>query len=162
MQTLNLSPQQRTTLVASRFPEPADAYTCDKCGRDISKHLHLPHGHARRPFGPSRYVCACGEKYLSGAAEWDERSDWEQRQSIRDFGLGIVLVAVLLLLGMLEYLAFHRGSGVLLAVAVVGLLPLVVIGGMAVLMLIEPVEIVASLWRTRIVGRLTSKRDSEG
>ena len=35
-------------LPASRFPEPADVYFCDKCGRDESRYLHQGQAHVRQ------------------------------------------------------------------------------------------------------------------
>jgi len=41
MDALNLDPKALSIkqLHASEFPEPADVYVCDKCGRDITSHL---------------------------------------------------------------------------------------------------------------------------
>ena len=38
MQRLDLN---RTQLPASKFPDFADAYVCDKCGTDITEHVGI-------------------------------------------------------------------------------------------------------------------------
>src|SRR5579863_7905493 len=152
METLNLYPIQlpKKELRASEFPEPADVYLCDNCGRDITAHLHCGRAHVSRPLGPSRYVCPCGQKYLSGAVEWDNLSDWEQRHRLVDVWLAVIVFIALALFSFLVYFAITHRSIVLctfLAVVFlfsVGLVPLF----MAILFF--PLEIAASLWRTRI------------
>ena len=59
------------TLPASGFPERADAYICDKCARDVTKYFRLRPSHSWTPMGPARFVCRCGQCYLTGAIEWD-------------------------------------------------------------------------------------------
>lgn len=162
MQALNLNSRQPSRLPASEFPEPSNAYFCVKCGKDITKYLHRIPGHARRPFAPLRYVCACGEEYLSGAAEWDERSDWEQRCYLGEMGFGALLLAGLLLAVILAFLAFHRHPGVLLAVFAIALVPSAAIVIMSAFMLIEAGGIAASIWRTRVRRRFTSGKGSGG
>jgi hypothetical protein len=73
MQALNLDPKQPPVVKrpASEFPEAADVYVCDKCGRDMTRHLYRGRAHVRQPLGPVRYFCCCGQDYLSGATEWD-------------------------------------------------------------------------------------------
>ena len=58
------------TLPASGFPERADVYTCDKCARDVTKHLRLRRSHSWTPMGLTRFVRRCGQRYLTGAIEW--------------------------------------------------------------------------------------------
>src|SRR3954468_14606453 len=101
-------------LPASEFPAPADAYLCDTCGKDITRHLHAGRSHVLRPLGPLRYMCQCGQKYLSGAVEWDHLDDWEKRKRMADVGLAIILLVGLALFSLLGYVAFIRRS-VLLA-----------------------------------------------
>jgi hypothetical protein len=76
----NLDMLDATILPASRFPERADEYECDKCGRLVTKHLRAGHAHLEKPIGRERYRCRCGESYLSGAVEWDHLGDWERRR----------------------------------------------------------------------------------
>src|SRR5579864_5726835 len=106
---------------ASRFPEAADAYFCDKCGRDLTRHLHRGQAHVRQPIGPMRYTCDCGEPYLTGATEWDCLSDWDKRQWRSDIGLAIILFALLLIPVGLGYMAWHRRSVLMLVVFAVSL-----------------------------------------
>src|SRR5262249_61613352 len=42
MRMLNLD---RSQLPASKFPEHADVYICDRCGRDITSHHHRGRAH---------------------------------------------------------------------------------------------------------------------
>jgi hypothetical protein len=76
MQALDLDPKQATVIKrpASEFPDPADVYLCDKCGGDITAHLHRGRAHVRQPLGPVKYVCRCGQAYLSGATELPSKS----------------------------------------------------------------------------------------
>ena len=92
MLSLNLSARPQVKLPASAFPKSADFYICDKCGQDITMQLHPPRSHALPPIGPERYQCRCGEKYATGAIEWDHLSDWKRRNQIREvFIFGILL-----------------------------------------------------------------------
>src|SRR5712691_9294739 len=159
MEALNLDPRQPRArqLRASEFPEPADVYVCDKCGTDITAHLHRGRAHVWRPLGPSSYVCWGGQKYPSGAAELDELSDWEKRQRLADIGLVVVLLAVLAVFSVLVYFAVARHSIVLfflLAMAVLFSIPLF---PLFISILAIPLEIGASLWRTRVIGVSHSK-----
>src|ERR1700757_78582 len=112
MQALNLDPKQATVIKppASEFPDAADVYLCDKCGRDITAHFHRGRAHVRQPLGPVRYVCRCGQAYLSGATKWDHLSVWEKRQWLRDIPLIFILFAVVAAYGAVAYFAVvHRG-----------------------------------------------------
>jgi hypothetical protein len=77
MLSLNLVTRPLITLPASAFPNRADVYVCDKCGRDITKHLRPGQSHTWAPMGRERYLCLCGQKYLTGAREWDHFSERE-------------------------------------------------------------------------------------
>lgn len=66
-------------LPASASPNYADSYVCDRCGRDITKHFHVGGTHIGQTIGPIRYVCRCGETYLTGHNEWDFLGDRERR-----------------------------------------------------------------------------------
>jgi len=86
------TPQQ---LPASAFPEPADIYICDKCQRDITKHLHPHRSHSWQPLGPTRYTCVCGLRFLTGAMEWEDLGDWERRRRINQtlaLGMGFSII----------------------------------------------------------------------
>ena len=154
MEALNLNPEQLHTkqLRASEFPEPADVYVCDRCGRDITTHLHRGRAHVQRPLRPSRYVCRCGQKYLSGAVEWDNLSDWEKRQRLGDMGLVIIVSAVLAVFSILVYFAVIRRSIALFAFLAMAVLFLIPLFPLFIAILASPLEIAASLWRTRITG----------
>src|SRR6266852_6121306 len=122
MEALNLDQKQVGTkqLRASQFPEPADVYVCDKCGRDITVHLYSGRAHVQILLRPSRYVCRCGQKYLSGAAEWDDLSDWERRQRWGQVQVHFVMVSALLAgSAILTYFAVTRRSIALLVLLVV-------------------------------------------
>jgi hypothetical protein len=149
MQTLNLS---GTQLPASRFPEPADVYLCDDCGRDLTEHLHPGRAHIWRSLGPARYTCFCGQKYLSGASEWDLLGVWERRQRV----LQIIIIAVLTCLpliafGMLIHFVLERSSPALLLICYFAILPAAVLFVLFIVGVLLPLlEIGASIVRTRI------------
>src|SRR5260370_11662368 len=119
MQALNLDPKQPplVTRPGSEFPEAADVYVCDKCGRDITRYLHRGRAHVRQPLGPVRYSCRCGQDYVSGATEWDYLSNWEKRQWLRDIPLIFVLFAILAGCVSLVYFAVVRRNIVLLVLS---------------------------------------------
>ena len=155
MDALNLN---QTSVPASMFPERADEYVCDKCGRYITEHLHHGPGHAGIPLGPERYRCICGETYLSGAIEWDHLGTWERRRRIRMITMFWTWLPLpLLIFVTLAYLAFHHRSGLLLAACVLAFLPTFVLLLTSVVGLLEVAHIAASVWRTRVSGRLTSR-----
>src|SRR5215472_3238292 len=107
MSRLNL-PARKSQALASSFPEPADSYICDKCGKDITPHFNVPQSHSWRPLGPERYTCQCGERYLTGAVEWLHLSEWEkQRRLSQTFGLGALLSVMISPLGLLIYFLFR-------------------------------------------------------
>src|SRR4030095_782821 len=83
MLKLDLGSRAVTKLPASSFPERADVYICDKCGREVTRHLRRGHAHVWAPMGRERYLCPCGEKYLTGATEWDHLGQWERRRRFR-------------------------------------------------------------------------------
>ncbi len=95
-------------LPASAYPEPADAYVCDDCGREITKHLRPGTAHCWQAMGPRWYVCDCGRKWLSGAVEWDHLGYWERKRRIRDtLHLSALFSIVSLLIVLLVYLALQ-------------------------------------------------------
>jgi hypothetical protein len=148
MEALNLNTKR---LRASEFPDPADVYVCDKCGRDITAHLGRGQSHVWRPLGPLRYVCPCGQKYLSGAVEWDNLSDWEKRQRSRQtLGLLIIISAILTGFGIFVYFAVTRHNLLLLLLSALASIPSIVFLGLLVASLFDVFGIAASLWRTRI------------
>ena len=139
-----------TTLLASKFPERADAYVCDGCGRDITPKLHPGHAHVRQPLGSSTYTCHCGQKYLSGAIEWDQLGSWEKQQWMRDVWLAIIVVAALILFVLTGYVAIKRRSLLLSCVMVLLALFSIPLWSLFSAILSIPFEIAASLWRTSV------------
>jgi hypothetical protein len=149
MQALNLN----STVPASRFPEPADLYVCDKCGRDITEHLHRGRPHVWRPLGPVRYVCVCGAKYVTGALEWDNLSKWERTRRLRQ-GLGLLAILGLILtpISALLYVAFNHAGFLLTVLAILSASPAIVCLALFVGTALDLMEIVASVLRTRVTG----------
>ena len=144
MQRLNLDAPKKTQLPASAFPTRADVYVCDKCGRKITKHFRPGQAHVWKPMGAERYRCRCGQLYLTGATEWDHLGNWERKRRVNQTsGLTLLFSVALSVPGFLVYLAFHRSRGALIAGLVTTALPFV---------LVVPfwLEVVASMWRTRI------------
>ena len=143
--TLNLTPSTFTTLPASAFPTPADAYVCDKCDRDITKHLHRNQAHVWLAMGPNRYQCVCGQKYLTGAREWDHLGEWERKRRARQtLELGTLFSAPFLALGLLIYLTMSPSKGVLIGVFALSACPFLLMN------LPFWVSVAASIWRTRV------------
>ena len=142
-----------TRLPASRFPDPADIYYCDGCGRDLTKHLHPDRAPVWQPLGPMWYVCQCHRKYFSGAAEWDDLSAWERYQRIWQLRIGFVLLALLIIPATLVYFAVSYGSPALLLVVGIALIPAVLVARPFGFVLLDLYEIIASICRTRLLAR---------
>lgn len=108
MVRLDLDARPPTILPASEFPSRADAYFCDNCRRDITRHLHRGRAHVWRQMGPERYRCNCGALYITGAVEWDHLGDWERKRRVsQTFGLGFILSVMSSIVGLLAYLGLH-------------------------------------------------------
>ena len=137
-------------LPASRFPDPAEVYFCDNCGRDLTKYLHQGKAHVWRQLAPAWFVCRCGRKYLSGAAEWDNLSNWEQRQRVRQLGVGLVLFALLSISCTLAYFGWRHRSVALLALLAIALIPSIVIAKLFGFVLLDTFETAASIWRSQL------------
>jgi hypothetical protein len=137
------------TLPATSFPERADRYVCDKCGRDVTKYFQPRQSHSWTPMGPTRFVCWCEQRYVTGAIEWDHLGPSERRRRIsQTLGLGVLLSAMFSVVGILVYLVLRflfdlREAGFFLAVFMAA--------GPFVLVQIEfwP-KVRASVWRTRV------------
>lgn len=151
MDALNLNTPPRK-LLAGQFPAPADEYICDRCGQDITKYLYHGQAHVRRPLGPIRYTCQCGQSYLSGRTEWDYLSNWAKRQWLMDIVLALVLLSGLAGFGILAYFAVTHRSAVLLTIASMLLALSIPLVPLYLAILAIPASIAASLWRTRIRG----------
>lgn len=132
MEVLDLNstpPTPPKKLSASAFPERADIYTCDVCGRDITKHLRPGRAHVWSSMGPERYICKCGQTYLTGAREWDHLGDWQRSRRIREtLVLGILFSLLAMLFGLLPglgvYLISHKVHAARLTVLVIAAIPL--------------------------------------
>lgn len=156
MQELNLDPRLHPPAIkrpASEFPEPDDVYVCDKCGRDITAHLHRGRAHVRQPLGPVRYVCRCGRAYLSGATEWDYLSDWEKWQWLGDTPFIFISFAVVAAYGAAVYIAVVHRRFVMVVLSLVGFPFALVFLRLFILISAIPFQIVASILRTRVFRR---------
>jgi len=120
---MNTDRATNTQLPASAFPEPAEVYICDNCGRDITRHLPRQQSPSSRAIGPQRYACACGQGWLTGLAEWDHMEGWERRNQIRGTVLLSIILSVLATLTylVLRYLFSWGGAGI--AAAIIAALP---------------------------------------
>lgn len=149
---LNLSSSNFVTLPASSFPSPADCYVCDECGRDLTNYLHPGRAHVEQAMGPSRYECLCGQKYLTGAAEWDHLGPWARRRRAKNsLGLGTLFSAPLLIVGIAFCLILHCSTRTLGVVSAFGLIPFFLMNVPFWL------KVTQSIWRTRIGSSATSK-----
>jgi hypothetical protein len=131
-------------LPASAFPEWADEYFCDNCGREITKQLRRRESHSWQPMGAERFRCACGSNGLTGAAEWDHLSYHGKRNRINALivlNLGSLLLASII--GLVGYFLSSEANVALNA----GLIALS-------LFLLFQVRswfgVSASIWRTRL------------
>lgn len=157
---LGLNDPANNSLPASTFPERADEYVCDKCGRDVTKYLHRRRAHVDAPLGPARYRCVCGAEYLSGAVEWAHLSRWERRRRLGIIELSCACLMLLLLMGglLVFFTVQFRSCWLLLACAVI-LIPVVVLVRFSAIELFELIDIGASIWRTRVPAKLSSRND---
>jgi hypothetical protein len=132
---------------ASAFPDPATTYVCDKCGRDITKYLHRGRAHTWQPMGPQRYICRCGQRWLSGAVEWDHLGGWERRRRVRDtLALSIAFAVLAAIPAVITYAALHAWTGAPILAGLMIALP-------AILITVPFwICVAASLWRTRFRG----------
>lgn len=139
----------KTQLPASKFPEPADIYVCDKCAIDVTEHLHRGRAHVWRTLGPPGFRCHCGQKYLSGAVEWDSLGNWEKR--LRQIvGMLILLALPLATFVVLLRLAVSHPGIVLLALCIGADFPSILLLIAFAGFLLEGFDVIASLWRTRV------------
>lgn len=158
MQTLSLDlkpplpPPHPIKRRASEFPEPADVYVCDKCGTDITAHLHRGRAHVRLPLGPVRYVCRCGEPYLSGLTEWDYLGDWDKKQRLNEVKFALVSFVLLIAYAVLVCFALTLRTRVTIVSSLLGI-PLALVSLFVLIMASATTfEIIASIRRTRTSG----------
>lgn len=147
-------------LPASRFPEPAEVYFCDDCGGDLTKKLYRDRAPVWQPLRPMWCVCQCGRKYLSGAGEWDDLSSWERKHRLRQLWFGFVLFGILVIPATLAYFALRYGGAALLAVVGIALIPSILVAKPFGFVLLDVYDIIASIWRTRFIGRRASPATS--
>ena len=91
--------------------------------------------------------------YVTGAAEWDNLSEWERTGRLRQ-GVGLLLVLTLILspIGALLYFALSRGGFFLTVLAILSASPAIVCLVLFLGTALDIMEIVASVFRTRIAG----------
>jgi hypothetical protein len=107
--------------------------------------------------GPERFLCLCGQRYLTGATEWDHFGDWERERRVRDtVGLGVLFSAMSSIPGLLACLVLYFVFGLREGALVTGL----VITGLpfSLMQLGFWPGVIASMWRTR-VGSIPSRRN---
>jgi len=151
MLQLSLGERYSITRPASDFPERANIYVCDNCGRDITKHFRAGQSHVWRPIGPQRYQCSCGKKYLTGAAEWDHLGRWERSCRVRHtLGMGVVFSAMVSVLGFLVYLDLKFAFGPKAGAVVTGLI--ITASPFCLMQLAFWPGVFASMWRTRFAS----------
>jgi hypothetical protein len=146
---LNLGERPLVTLPAGAFPERADAYVCDKCGRDITEHFRPPTSHSWEPMGPERYECLCGHEYLTGPREWNHLGYPEKRQRVKStLMFGVLSSVIASIPSLLAYFflrfAFGLREGALATSLIIIALPFVLIQ-----IKFWP-RVIASMWRTRM------------
>lgn len=138
----------KTHLPASAFPKQADVYTCDNCGREVTKHFHPGRAHVWQPMGPETFECRCGRRYATGAKEWQHFSYWERRRRVREtLVLGVLFSAISSCLSLAIYVVFHRSRGTRIIAWVVAALPFVVSNGLFWF------QVGSSLFRTTLTSR---------
>jgi len=153
MLQLSVGERPPITRPASDFPERANVYVCDNCGRDITRHFRPGQAHVWRPMGPQRYQCFCGKKYLTGAAEWDHLGCWERSSRIRyTLGMGVVFSAMLSVVGFPVYLALKFAFG--LKAGAIGTGLVITAFPFCLMQLGFWPSVFASMWRTRIASRV--------
>lgn len=156
MNVLDLNKFQRP---ASEFPERAEVYVCDVCGRDITKHLPRRQAHVWDDLGPPFYTCKCGTRYRTFQMEWDSFSYWEKRDYVVKavvpwVGIGVLLAGFLLL----ARLAFLYPNFVTIGLTILCAIPAAVLGSLFMAMSYDLLELPASLWRTRVADRFRLRR----
>ena len=158
MSSLNLATRPRIQLPASSFPDRADVYVCDKCGLDITKHLHPGQAHTWKAMGPERYRCRCGQNYLTAATEWDHFSEWERKRRIQcTLGFAAVFSVIISVCGLAAYLTLRYVFFLPRAGVIVGAL----IAAFPFLFMVVPFSlgVASSMWRTRVGTRTVSAQD---
>jgi hypothetical protein len=138
----------KSQLPASAFPNYAEVYVCDNCGRNITRHFHAPQSHTSGQIGPTRYQCRCGQKYPTGAIEWDHLGDRRRKNYfLLTFLLGFASSVLLSVPCFASYYFLGRSREILIAACVISAIPFFLIN------LPFWFRVAASLWRTRVSDR---------
>jgi len=154
MQLLGLNEVSGGSLPASRFPDRACAYLCDKGGEDVTERFAIRHGHGSPPLGPATFYCQCGERYLSGTREWDHLGSNEKRTSLGLLGItGLFALPFVVSLTAIAVGIYAHNRAIIIAGAIIAVLtsPFSVI---LVPCFLQVRDIAASIYRTRISNRL--------
>jgi hypothetical protein len=108
--------------------------------------------------GRETFICACGQRYQSGATEWDHFGDWERSKRAGDtLGVGLLLSAVSSIVGAVVYLILHFAFVGLQRAAFLAAMALAVLPFVLMQVTLWP-GVVASIWRTRVGTRKEGTR----
>jgi hypothetical protein len=141
---LNLGGDSKKKLPASAFPEWADEYFCDNCGREITKQLRRRQSHSWQLIGPERFYCECGCDWETGAAEWDHLSSRERGKRFNAFVVANIVFGVIVCFISLVVYFLSSGTRVALGAGLVVLLLFLL------LQLKSWIGVLASICRTRL------------
>jgi len=95
--------------------------------------------------GPERYVCRCGQSYLTGAREWDHLSEATRKQRIVQIIVtGILFSVPFSFIGLGLYFWLHRSRRALIFALAMATIPFLVVFVPFFL------SVAASMYRTRI------------
>ncbi len=111
--------------------------------------------------GPEGFRCDCGERYRTGATEWDHFGDFERSKRAGDtIGVGILLSVMFCVVGLIPFLvlrfALESREAALWTWLAITVLPFV-----GIQISFWP-EVFRSMWRTRIAKRYSSDKRKEG
>jgi hypothetical protein len=84
--------------------------------------------------------------------EWDERSEMGHRSSLLRIGIGVVLLAIPLSVGIFSYIAFSHHHVAVFVVLAIAVIPCFVMAPLGVAGISEALDIALSVWRTRVVS----------
>jgi hypothetical protein len=142
-------------LPASRFPERAGTYFCDKCGEDITEHLSVSRGHSSPSLGPPTFYCECGERYLSGTREWDHLGSNEKRRSLGVLRITALFTSPFVLSLTAAAFGIHEHIRALTIAATILTVLTAPFSVMLAPCFLEVRDIAASIYRTRILNHPT-------
>ena len=98
--------------------------------------------------GRETFVCECGQRYQTGATEWDHFGDNERSNRVgQTVGVGLLFSAMFSIVGLIAYLVLHFAFGfqkaAILTAMALAALPFVL------MQITFWLGVVASIWRTR-------------